>query len=179
MIIPMTTKPLIIGYGNIDRQDDGVAWHVLVKTASQLGITRRIDPDLGCEIKTSQADLLFTLQLTPEIAEIISAYPRVCFIDACAYPIPNGISMIPLEAQYQPSSMTHHMTPETCLAISQVLYQRQPEAVLLSVAAHEFGFSRSLSVQTQASIEVAADLIKNWLSAPNASLLAQVAEMQN
>ena len=29
---------LVIGYGNIDRQDDGVAWHVLREVASRLKV---------------------------------------------------------------------------------------------------------------------------------------------
>ena len=29
---------LFIGYGNPDRQDDGVAWHVLTGIANQLGL---------------------------------------------------------------------------------------------------------------------------------------------
>jgi hydrogenase maturation protease len=174
----MSTKALIIGYGNVDRQDDGIAWHILARIAAKLGVTRSLDPYLTTEVETKWADLRFMLQLTPEIAESIAAYPRVCFIDACAFPLSNGMAWVNLEAQYQPSPMTHHMTPETCLAICQVLFQQQPEAALLSVAAHEFGFSRSLSADTQAIIEPAADRIIQWLFTPFPTQHEPAAEMQ-
>jgi hypothetical protein len=32
-------KTLILGYGNPDREDDGVAWHILKGIANQFGLT--------------------------------------------------------------------------------------------------------------------------------------------
>lgn len=173
-----STKALIIGYGNIDRQDDGVSWHILSRIAELLGVPDCLDPDLGCEIDTPLVDLRFMLQLTPEITESMAAYARICFIDACAYPLQKGVSLVQLESQYQPSPMTHHMTPETCLSICQALYNKQPQAVLLTTAAHEFGFSRSLSPQTSALVEQAVNQLQEWLSTPFPAQSNWVAELQ-
>lgn len=170
-------KALIIGYGNVDRQDNGIAWYVLADLAHRLGIPGTLDPDLDCAIDTPAADLRFMLQLTPEIAELIASYSRVCFLDACAQPQQQDVQITELMAQYQPSPMTHHMTPETCLSICQALYQCQPDAVLVSVTAHDFGFSRSLSEKTLTLIKPAADQIMDWLSTPVASRPLQAAEM--
>ncbi len=175
---PMQPKTLLIGFGNLDRQDDGVAWHILARIAQQLGIPVCLDPDLGCELDTPLVDLRFMLQLTPEITESMAAYARICFIDACAYPLQKGVSLVQLEAQYQPSPMTHHMTPETCLSICQVLYNKQPQAVLLTTAAHEFGFSRSLSPQTSSLVDQAVDQLQEWLSTPLPAQSNWVAELQ-
>ncbi len=160
----MQPKALIIAYGNVDRQDDGIAWHILAELAQRLGGGDLLDPYLDCEIDTPTADLRYMLQLTPEIAEMMAAYPTVCFLDACASPQPQGFSLTKLSPDYQPSPMTHHMTPETCLSICQALYAHVPQAVLLSVTAYEFGFSRNLSPATQAFIKPAADLVQTWVS---------------
>ena len=34
-------KTLVIGYGNVDRQDDGAAWHILARLAKQLSELER------------------------------------------------------------------------------------------------------------------------------------------
>ncbi len=159
----MSTKALIIGYGNVDRQDDGVAWYVLAEIAKQLGETRSLDPEVDHEIDTDVADLRFMLQLTPELAESIAAYSKVGFIDACVSPLQDHIALTHLEAKFQSSPMTHHMTPETILSICQTLYQQTPDAVLLSVEAREFGFSRNLSAHTQALVKKAATQVMEWL----------------
>jgi Ni,Fe-hydrogenase maturation factor len=59
-------KTLLIGYGNPDRQDDGVAWHILNGIASNIGL----HPSPSWEDSlpsTSEVDLRFELQLTPEM----------------------------------------------------------------------------------------------------------------
>ena len=73
---------LIIGFGNPDRQDDGVSWHVLTILADHFGIQKPIPPDLDFYPAGSNPDLLFMLQLVPELAEQVAGYNRVCFIDA-------------------------------------------------------------------------------------------------
>jgi Ni,Fe-hydrogenase maturation factor len=34
---PGSSPVLIVGYGNYDREDDGVAWHILERLANHLG----------------------------------------------------------------------------------------------------------------------------------------------
>lgn len=109
-------------------------------------------------------DFLFTLQLTPELAEILANYSRVCFIDAHTGSVPEEIHLRPVKVEYQRSPLTHHMTPDTLLALCMGLYNQNPEAILVSVRGYQFGFERSLSPQTQALIEPAAQKILAWLS---------------
>lgn len=155
---------LILGYGNADRQDDGVAWHVLNKIAQLLGRSGFLSPDEGEEQLTgSDPELLFVLQLTPEMAETIAQFNRVCFVDAHTGSVPGEVNFATLERRFQSSPFTHHMTPDTCLALAEALYKRSPEAILISVRGYEFGFERSLSARTAELAEQAARQIYEWL----------------
>jgi hydrogenase maturation protease len=153
----------VFGYGNPDRQDDGVAWHVLVALAKRMGwkapatIEEEFTPIGGFP------DLMYDLQLTPELAENIAGYERVCFVDAHTGNIPEEINWTEVKGEYQHSPFTHHMTPSTCLAMVQTLYGGNPQAILVSIRGYEFGFVRSLSAQTQLLAEQAAEKIYFWL----------------
>jgi hydrogenase maturation protease len=142
-------RTLIIGYGNADRQDDGVAWHVLAALRRQLG--------------KPAPDFLFALQLTPEMAETLVDYQRVCFVDAHTGNVPEEIHFSQLQAKYQRSPFTHHLTPETLLALCEQLYSQTSNAILVSVRGYQFGFERALSPETQALVEPAAQKILGWL----------------
>ncbi len=168
-------KTLVIGYGNVDRQDDGAAWHILARLAEKIGKKAHVsagflDPDLGLELDTSLADLRFVLQLTPETAEMMAAYSRVCFVDAHTQAVAEPIQAAAVNADHRPSAMTHHMTPANCVGICQALYAGLPETMLVSVRGHEFGFSRHLSHATPALIADAVDVIINWIKTPVACL---------
>jgi hydrogenase maturation protease len=157
-------KVLIIGYGNPDREDDGVAWHILQGVARRLG-RHALDIETGGQNQLGQSpDLLFVLQLTPELAEIFSEYDYVCFIDAHTGDYPEDIRFASVDAQFQNSPFTHHMTPQTCLALAEALYRHRPQAIIVSVKGHQFGFSHTLSAQTVLHAEEATEQIVSWLS---------------
>jgi hydrogenase maturation protease len=159
----MMKKTLIIGYGNPDRQDDGVAWHVLVSVAQQLErpVPETFEDDF--EPGGAAPDFLFVLQLVPELAETLSSYERVCFVDAHTGNVPEDIQLINVTAHYQTSPFTHHMTAATCLTLAQTIYHQFPEAILVSVRGYQFGFTQSLSLETEALAVQAAKRIREWL----------------
>lgn len=160
------TKTLLLGYGNIDRQDDGVAWHIL------RGVARRFNthlPDFPDETDgelTKDLIWLFSLQLTPESAELIGQYDQVIFIDAHTGAVQDNLHLAELDANFQTSPFTHHLTPQTCLALAQTLAGKAPRGILVSVRGYEFGFSRTLSEQTLFLCGQAVDQIVAFL-APN------------
>ncbi|MFH1524555.1 MAG: hydrogenase maturation protease [Chloroflexota bacterium] len=155
-------RTLLIGYGNPDREDDGVAWHVLRALAVNLGLPA---PDsYEDEFPTSdRLDFTFSLQLTPEMAEEIAAYDRVCFVDAHTGNIPVPVQMLAINGEFQQSPFTHHLTAQSLLSICQALYESTPEAVLLSIRGHQFGFERELSARTASLVPQAVGLIEEWL----------------
>lgn len=153
---------LILGYGNPDREDDGVAWHLLDRLA------RRLDPSgQGMGEETVRAfdrvTLQFSLQLMPEMAEQVAMFDRVLFIDAHTGSEPEDLTWQPLTAHFQQSPFTHHMTPATLLSIAESLYGSRPQAVLVALRGFAFGFQRGLSEQTQKLAELAEQKIWDWL----------------
>lgn len=139
------TKTLLYGYGNIDRQDDGVAWHILRGVAEKYNQALPAAPDETTAVLTPDITWAFALQLTPESAEMVGAYDRVIFIDAHTGSVQDELNIAGLDANYQASPFTHHLTPQTCLALAQSLFGKLPNGVLVSVRGFDFGFSQTLS----------------------------------
>ncbi|PWH18118.1 MAG: hypothetical protein DDG58_07005 [Ardenticatenia bacterium] len=160
---PPFNKALVIGFGNPDRQDDGVAWYILEQLAKQLGrvVSESLDDDL-CRMEPSPV-LVRMPQLIPEIVEPISCFARVCFVDAHTGSYAEEIHFAALQPERQISPFTHHLTPQSCLHIALSLYGRVPQAVLCSVRGYEFGFGRSLSERTAILAEKALQRIRAWL----------------
>ncbi len=159
----MSPKTLVIGYGNLDRQDDGVAWHILNQLSRQLGLAVWEEVDEKMLPSVQVADLIFTLQLYPELAEIIARYDLAVFVDAHTGGIPDDLHFTPLLPQFQSAPLTHHMTAETCLSIALNVYGNCPSALLASVRGFEFGFGQELSGRTCQLAGQAADHILTWL----------------
>ena len=157
-------KLLILGYGNPDREDDGVAWHILRALTMRLGL---IPPESYEEEfpELAPIDFAFYLQLMPEMAEEIASYPYVCFIDAHTGNIPEPVHLINVESEFQNSPFTHHLTPQSLISICEAIYGKKPDAALLSVLGHRFLFSRELSEETAALVPQATELIWEWLKA--------------
>lgn len=156
-------KTLIVGFGNADRQDDGVAWHVLRGFARKLGRAAPDQPEEGFIPEGEEIDLWYVLQLTPEMSEDFSRYGRICFIDAHTGNIEEEILLQPVDESPAASAFTHHMTPAACMALTRAIYQNSPEAKLLSIRGYQFGFSRELSSQTSALVDQAITIIWQWI----------------
>ena len=141
-------RVLVFGFGNADRQDDGVAWHILVGLAQKMNLITPSEPgDLFTSSK-NQILLQFNLQLTPELAETIKDFDVIYFVDAHTGAINEDISFNTIIPQTQSSPFTHHLSPQMLLSITQTIYGTVPKAFLLSVRANEFSFSRELSQET-------------------------------
>jgi len=185
----MVAKTLVLGYGNLDRQDDGVAWHILNTISIHLNIPfgegedesgyypnhseSASDPKTGGSELKKQAeidseadsiDLIYSLQLVPEMAEIISEYHKIFFVDVHTGKKSKEIQFVELRGDFQISPFTHHLTPQTLLALSQTLYGRSPIGYFLSVQGYEFGFSNKLSNQTKILADKAAHRLMAWLT---------------
>jgi hydrogenase maturation protease len=154
---------LILGYGNPDREDDGVAWHIQRALTLRLGLPAPASYEDEFTLN-DRLDFAFYLQLTPEMAEEIVAYDRVCFVDAHMGDIPQPVRMIPVESKFQHSPFTHHLTAQSLVSMCENLYGKRPDAALLSVRGYHFEFSRELSPETDALVPQAVDLIVDWLN---------------
>ena len=163
---PMSALPsrLILGFGNPDRQDDGVAWHILYQLAQRLGYPLPESPeDEFPPAVPGSPTLMFVLQLTPEMAENLAAYDGVCFVDAHTGRVSEDVHVETLKAEFQSSPLTHHLTAESLLALVKSLYHAEPPAILVSVRGYQFGFSRELSPLTAELADLAVNYIWKWL----------------
>ena len=157
-------RVLIIGYGNPDRQDDGVGYQALVRLAKALDRPFPLDAYDDIQPGGRNPDLWFDLQLKPEMAEAISRYDQVFFIDAHTGAVPDDLSWRELSPVFQSSPLTHHLTPESALSLCETLYGKKPAAILISIRGYEFGFSSTLSLETEQFLNQAVTRILAWLN---------------
>ncbi|MGF1661958.1 MAG: hydrogenase maturation protease [Kineosporiaceae bacterium] len=112
----MTPRPLVIGYGNPLRRDDGLGWHA----ASVLALSR-----------PGGARVLQRHQLTPELAVDVAAASEVVFVDA--RPADGaGIRVEEVTPEYGALSWTHHLTPGELLGLASLCGHAPPRAWLVS-----------------------------------------------
>ncbi|MHB8134205.1 MAG: hypothetical protein ACYDH1_08270 [Anaerolineaceae bacterium] len=156
-------RTLIVGYGNPDREDDGVAWYVLQGIARKLNIPISTDTDIGIYPEGNTLDFWFNLQLMPEMASDMVDYQRICFVDAHTGAVEEEIHIEKIISKFQNSPLTHHMTPETIVSIMEHLYNHKPETLFVSIRGYQFRFLRSLSKNTNILHEKAIEEIIDWI----------------
>jgi hydrogenase maturation protease len=161
---------LLIGYGNISRRDDGVALHILQRLRTRLGLVpSELDEDADGELDASLA-MLAVHQLGPELAETIVGYDAVVFIDAHV----EGVAWEPVHWQeiapaYRPNIVTHHLRPDSVLALCVSLYGHGPRGFVLSVLGTDFDFGEELSADTSAFADQAMALLLTFLQGQQAA----------
>ena len=105
-------RVLIIGYGNPLRSDDGLGWQI----ANELSRSNRC----------AEIEVLPCPQLTPELAQAVSAAELVLFIDCVRDGQPGNFHCDELAPQPGSPSLTHHLTPGALLGLSSELYGACP-----------------------------------------------------
>lgn len=132
---------LVIGYGNTLRGDDGAG------VAAAKRIARRFP----------QVDVMTVHQLQPELAETITWYNTVFFVDASVSAC--DIEMTPLAPEQDPRPPgTHATTPAMLVALSTELYNRRPDDVFLcAVPARACGHGEAFSPLTAQKVEEYVD----------------------
>ena len=160
-------KILIIGYGNPNREDDGVAWHILEKLAAHFDVP--LSPALAADEfdPDRYPHLVFELQLFPEMAETMTDYDYICFVDAHTGAYEEEVRVATIAPHFQASPFTHHLTPESCLVIAQTLYGHAPQGLMVSVRGYYFGYKTELSEQTTAHAAEAVARIVEWVEKIN------------
>jgi len=137
----MTGDLLIIGYGNPQRRDDGCGCQVAGKLHSMLRERG------GIRVQSVH-------QLDPALSEDLAKAREVVFVDATIEDLKRGRRWrrIGPEPGFLPL-VTHHLRPSFLLGLTLSIWSRCPEAWLVSIKGHDFGFGEGLSPQAEAGVE--------------------------
>jgi hydrogenase maturation protease len=152
-----------MGFGNLDRADDGVAFHVVNAFRRRLGLAALEEDNTGLEELGAPVDTAFIGQLVPEMIDLLEGYDRVVFVDAHVDPALDDLYCAAVSPDEAGLTFTHHMSPATLLAFFKALNGRDLEGHLVSIRGRDFDFHRDLSPETIALVEPAVDRIASLL----------------
>jgi hydrogenase maturation protease len=153
------SRTLVIGFGNIDRADDGVAFEVVNALRRRLGQNPLGTEETGLEELGAAVDSVFLSQLTPELMDVLCEFDGVIFVDAHVYENVEDLHCVPVAPEYAPSTFTHHLTPAALLSFLKTLYGAEPEAHLVSIRGRDFDFHRGLSEGAKSLVEPAVNCL--------------------
>jgi len=159
-------RTLVIGYGNLDRADDGVAYYVINSLRRRLGQEPLLEDNTGLEDLGAQTDAIFLTQLVPELIDTLIDYDQVIFVDAHVCEDVPDLHCTPVLPAYVPSAFTHHMPPGMLLALLQALHDREPAGYIVSIHGHDFDFRRGLSPAAEMLVAPATESILQLLRQP-------------
>lgn len=143
------TRTLVIGYGNTLRGDDGAGIRAAERVATRL-------PGVDC---------LCVHELQPELAETISLYDTVIFLDATIRS--ECLQQSTLEPGSAAPDGSHTLSPATLLSLSQTLYRRLPQsATLIEIPAVRCNFGESLSPETEDFVNACVEQVHRSLTGP-------------
>ncbi|MCX8057560.1 MAG: hydrogenase maturation protease [Ignavibacteria bacterium] len=141
---------LVICIGNEIRSDDSVALH-FKKEFENLFLPF--------------VEIISVHQLTPELAEVISKFDKIIFVDASIEEIDKPtLKKINFDFQYSNQSLNHIFTPESLIFLVKELYNKSPEFYSLSIPAINFDFGTELHPKTKENLLIAIETLKNFLT---------------
>jgi len=149
----------IIGYGNPQRRDDGIGFHVIHELKKVLKHQRKV------KLRTLH-------QLGPELAEELKDAREVLLVDASVTPLKGGRSWSRVCADLKELPyLTHHVKPGFLLGLLESVYHRSPGMRLISVQGYDFGFGHGLSPEgAKGAKKVISELIdfvtREWIDNP-------------
>jgi len=134
-----TVNIWIIGYGNRNRRDDGVGPHVADRLKLRFGDAGRVR-------------MVSVHQLEPEIAEALRTSSVIIFIDSSREMLPRGgRAWSRIRPVLDMHGITHSLKAGTLLGLILLLYDRCPDAWMVSVQGSDYDFGEGLSKSTERS----------------------------
>lgn len=137
-------RVLVLGIGNIGRQDDGLGWLFL---------------DFLQKAKFGNMDLEYRYQLQIEDAELLCKYKTVIFADATKENTKDGFYFRNCEASDKTSFSTHELCPETVLFLANNLYEHGPKAFILGIQGYLWNLEIGLSDKAKINLYKAEEFL--------------------
>ena len=141
-------KIVVIGIGNIGRQDDGLGWLFL-------DFLQKENLDITIE---------YRYQLQIEDANLISDYDIVVFVDATKEHIEKGFYYRSCLPSDEFSFSTHALKPETVVYLSTKLYNKKTQAYLLGIEGYTWELETKLSSKAQNNLDKAFKYFATWIN---------------
>jgi molybdopterin-guanine dinucleotide biosynthesis protein A len=160
------SRTLVIGYGNLDRADDGVAYHVVKALRERLGQKTLSEDETGLQGLGGQTDSILLTQLVPELIHTLADYQRVIFVDAHVHEGVPDLYCSPVSAASAAPAFSHHLTPAVLLALLKTILHVEPMGHIVSIRAYDFAFHRHLSDATALMVQPAVEHILRQLNSP-------------
>jgi hydrogenase maturation protease len=152
-------RTLVLGFGNRDRSDDGVAFHVIEALRRRLG-----QPPLceeAAEAGPGDVDVasVFVPQLAPEWLDLARGYDALILVDAHVSEQHGSLWSAPIEAECRLAPFTHAVGPGTFVALLEMVHGKRPSAWIVSIPGSCFDFGRDLSDESAALVVPAVEEI--------------------
>jgi hydrogenase maturation protease len=164
------SQTLVIGYGNLDRGDDGAAFHVVNRLRERLG-QRPLPEDVSGLETLEPETAVFVPLLTPELAVDAAPCHRLVLVDAHETAEVRPVVYLRLQPEYRPPGLSHVLSPAMFLWLVQAVAGRACTAFLVSLRGHCFALQRGLSPETAAWVGPAADRVLKLIhSEPGAGM---------
>jgi hydrogenase maturation protease len=148
----------IIAYGNPQRGDDGIGPLVARKLSRLYEYAREV----GIR-ELPQLDLT--------LLEEIQSAETIIFVDASVEELHDDVVWAKVRPELNGWAMgSHSLDPRVFMGLLKLLYDRTPNAWLVSVQGHEFDLGEPLTRPAHRNAEKAAVQIMDWLFKQNIAL---------
>jgi hydrogenase maturation protease len=148
----MTHGPLVIGYGNVLRSDDGIGWRVAEAIAN--------------DERFEGVTVLQRHQLTPELALDVSRADIVVLVDATRERPAGTFAIEPVVADRPGGApaWTHQMDPGTIALLAAELYGSAPDVHVVRVGVESLDVGQELSPPVEAAVPTVVEAIAGMLA---------------
>ena len=160
----MMARALVIGYGNLERGDDGAALHVVNRLRAALGRPQLAEDESGLESLGAEVDAVFVRQLVPELAADAAGYDRLVFCDAHVLAEGEALQARTVRPERRISGFGHVMHPDAFLWLVHGLSARRPDGYMVALRGFRFELTRRLSDGTSPLVDQAVALILRHLA---------------
>lgn len=141
---------LVVGYGNLLRQDDGIGQHIANTIAAW---------------NLPQVKAMAVHQLTPELAEWLLKAEIAIFVDAYPMTTSQDLCIQPLELAESGMTSGHSCDPQSLLALTQAVYGYHPRSWWVMVPGVNFELGEALSPIADQGIQTALQQIDQLIQA--------------
>ena len=136
------SSKLLIGIGNVGRNDDGLAWNFLDR------VKETIPEEWEC---------VYRYQLNIEDADLLRNYDTVVIVDAYNEKLPRGYAIEECGADVGFEYTTHALNPCTVLALCNKLYEIKPNTLVFKIQGYDWDLKEGLSERASLNLDKAVN----------------------